>query len=101
MRFKAGVKLGNVSPQIVLAILVAQEVYSRFDYDFVVTSITEGVHGKDSLHYSGNAVDLRTKNAGIGLVQAEMIAKSIREQLTPDFDVVVEPDHIHLEWDPK
>ena len=52
----------SLQPQIVLAVVVASSFYKDFGYDLVVTSFSDGIHSPNSLHYSGNAVDLRTRN---------------------------------------
>ncbi len=63
-----------------------------------VTSTTGGTHSTDSLHYSGNAVDLRVW----GLTDAERAdwAQRIRDAIGNDYDVLNEGDHIHVEYDP-
>jgi hypothetical protein len=66
--------------------------------DAVVTFTTNGTHSPNSLHYSGNAVDLRTRD----LTQAQInnIVENLQEQLGDDYDVIFEGDHIHIEYDP-
>jgi uncharacterized protein YcbK (DUF882 family) len=53
---------------------------------------------KGSLHYSGNAIDLRTND--ITKVKAEEFTKKLKEKLGSGYDAVLEGDHIHLEYDP-
>ena len=48
-----------------------------------------------SLHYQGKAFDLRTWHV------IEEVAKQLRTYLGKDYDVIVEKDHIHVEYDPK
>jgi hypothetical protein len=71
----------------------------------VVTSVCDGRHKKGSLHYKGLAFDVRTWANGegeqLGVDDKEIMAKDYREVLGPDFDVVVESTHIHIEYQPK
>lgn len=64
----------------------------RFGRDVFVTSIEEGIHSPGSLHYNGNAFDLRPTRTDI---------QHIKHLLGPDFDVVDEQNHYHIEFDPK
>ncbi len=64
-----------------------------------VTFTTNGTHTTpNSLHYSGNAIDLRVW----GLTDAERAdwVRRIRDAIGYDYDVVDEGDHIHVEYDP-
>lgn len=63
-----------------------------------ITSGLEGKHGTNSLHYSGNAIDLRTRN--LTEDQIDDIASDLQSRLGNDYDVVIEPDHMHVEFDP-
>jgi len=80
--------------------MVAESVYRDRGYDCVVTSAIDGVHSHGSRHYSGLAVDLRTRN-----IDAEdmkrMVFNDIKHALGADFDVVLEETHLHIEFDPK
>ena len=93
------VELKELAPQLVLAILMAQEVYNEYDCDLVLTSANDSSHSTSSLHYSGSAVDLRTSNLPDG--RAVEVRDKIASKLNKDFDVVLEGDHIHLEYQPK
>jgi RHS repeat-associated protein len=65
----------------------------------VVTYTTNGTHSKNSLHYSGNAIDLRTRN--LTSDERKKVVASLKEELGSDYDVIDEEDHIHVEYDPK
>ena len=66
----------------------------------VITSASDGKHGPNSLHYKGKALDLRTKN--LRPEQVHPVYVALNEALSPGgFDVVLETDHIHVEFDPK
>lgn len=103
MRLKPGVKLKDLSPQIVLAVIVVNEVYDEKDTDCVITSCNDSQHKTDSFHFRGLAIDVRTKNY-FGDKQA--LRKEIADRLGEEFDVLMENEgevneHLHIEWDPK
>jgi hypothetical protein len=100
MKFKKGVKLEGVCPEIVAVWHVAEGVYNRLGEELVITSVCEGKHGPNSLHYSGKATDLRTRVFKSEAYINEA-ASLIRKRLTDEYDVVVEATHIHVEFDPK
>ena len=102
LSYKQGVRFGPILSPIHCFINVAAEVYSEFGYDTVVTSINDGKHSPNSLHWVGHAADLRTAVAGITPDIAEEIVQVIMERLpVAEFDVIVEHDHIHGEFQPE
>lgn len=96
MKLKPGVKIGGIRPELALGLMVAQSLWSK---ELVVTAVVDGQHSRGSLHYAGQAADLRTRD----LSEAEMaqVKAQLGEALGAEFDVVVEADHMHLEWQPK
>lgn len=96
---KAGVDLRGIKPQMAVAFAIAQDVYRHYDVPCVITSCSDGKHGPNSLHYSGNALDLRTHH--LRSEQVHPVFIKIKEALGQQFDVVLEGDHIHVEFDPK
>ena len=99
LRLKKGVKMVDIKPQISLAATIATSVYDHFDADCVITSLTDGRHSKNSLHYSGNAMDLRTRN--VNKDELLPLVNTLRKALGENYDTVLEKDHIHVEYDPK
>ena len=99
MKFKKGVKIIGVKNEIMLAIMVANAIYLKHGQDLVVTEITGGRHGNGSLHYAGQAFDLRTRFFSES--EAKLVTDEIRDALTDEFDVILEKDHIHIEWQVK
>jgi hypothetical protein len=59
----------------------------------------DGKHTAGSLHYSGAAIDVRTRDFPPEALP-RLIAR-IKACLGDDFDVLLETDHIHLEFQPK
>jgi RHS repeat-associated protein len=72
-------------------------VFNRIgNRDAIVTYTTNGTHMVDSLHYDGNAVDLRTRDLSAS-DRAEAV-QSLRNELGADYRVINEGDHIHIEY---
>ncbi|MFH1897405.1 MAG: hypothetical protein ABH886_04090 [Candidatus Desantisbacteria bacterium] len=65
----------------------------------VVTYTTNGTHSPGSKHYTGNAIDLRTRD--LATYQSEEIVRTLKNNLSRDYDIIFESDHIHIEYDPK
>lgn len=97
---KSGVDLRGISPQMAIAYTVACAVYmERAGVHCWITSASDGKHGLNSLHYKGQALDLRTNS--LAPERAMAVHASLKAALGDQFDVVLESDHIHLEYDPK
>ncbi len=96
---KPGVRLTGIRPELLIAVIAAERVYEEAGHDFTITACIEGKHSTGSLHYSGAAIDVRTRD--MPSAEVEKLAARIRECLGGDFDVVIETDHLHLEHHPK
>ncbi len=109
MRMKEGVDVANIQPQIVLALITANNLYRDEGVELVFTSGRDGKHSLTSLHYSGNAVDLRTRDLKAkDTFLPSLIRDRLAERLGLDYDVIFEQDpddpdndHIHLEYQPR
>jgi hypothetical protein len=88
-------------PEIERARRIVVEVWNRYGYTVTVTSGEEpnATHRTESLHYSGFAEDYRTRDVPPSKL-ADMVA-DVRARLGSDYDVVLESDHLHIEYDPK
>lgn len=98
IKLKSGITFAGLSPQIVLAISIAGSIYVKYGIVCVVTSLEDGKHSKTSLHYHGLAVDLRTRN--IPQDSLLPLVNELKIALNENYDVVLEKDHIHIEYDP-
>lgn len=98
MRIKEGVRIRGIGPEAVVALMVADAVYAVRGFDMVVTSATDGKHSAGSLHYAGEAVDIRTRD--VPEDQRGAIRDEIAARLGANYDVLLEADHIHIEHDP-
>jgi hypothetical protein len=97
--FKPGVNW-NPTEALQRAHNIAAVIYNSLGVPFVVTSGRDGQHMSGSLHYSGNAMDLRRHDLDAKGVTGQAV-NMLRSQLGGDYDVVLESDHIHVEYDPK
>lgn len=105
MKLKAGVRLTDLCPQMVLGAVIVERVFDAFRAECVITSANDSKHGEMSWHYKGRALDFRTKYDSMN-GQEQALRDSIKEALGQDFDVVLEAvgtpnEHIHVEYDPK
>ena len=96
MLIKAGVDISRLRPEIRKRLnLIANTVYEIEKKELVITSTYEGNHSEGSLHYANLAVDIqRAKNGNT-------LRKELSLNLGRHYDVVLEPTHIHIEYDPK
>ena len=99
MRLKNGASINGICPDIIVALAPAAVIWERHGQELVITSGTDGKHSEGSLHYSGLALDFRTRYFGAD--QVVEVAADLRKALGVDYDVVIEPSHIHCEYDPK
>lgn len=101
MKLKKGVKLTGIKPEIVLACFVVDEIYRDHGRPegVTITSICDGKHMPNSKHYTGEAIDTRTRY--FNRSKQKELTQDIKDQLGAEFDIVLERDHIHIEHDPK
>ena len=102
MKLKRGVNVEGVQPPIWFALGVACVLYqTEASAPLIVTSLKDSHESRPkSLHNKGLGADLRTKH--VSAMKVGVIAQKLHEQLDRlGFDVVLEPDHIHIEYDPK
>jgi len=96
MLIKAGVDISRLRPEIRKKLTrIASISWAMEDEELVITSTYEGAHSEGSLHYANLAVDIRRKDKRM------FTYNEIKKYLGEDYDVVLETDHIHIEYDPK
>jgi len=98
LSIKPGVRLLGLKPEVSIGLQVAEGVYAAHGWTLRLTCGTEGKHQRASLHYAGQAVDLGLPPSGTDL---PAFIVELRLALGEEFDVLLEADHIHLEWQPK
>jgi len=99
MRLKdSSVKPTGLHPKLIEALFVADELHRKATgKELTVTSLNDGKHKQGSLHYVGQAADLRTW----ALPRPDLFTTELQQALGNQYDVVLEIDHIHLEYDPR
>lgn len=98
MQIKPGVTLAGVQWQMFVAAIKVEEVYDHYEVACVITSGCDGKHMPTSLHYTGHALDFRTREFPVEALQE--VRARLKAVLGPDYDVVLEKDHFHVEFDP-
>ena len=104
MKLKPGVRVAGLRPEILLAVTAAEGIWRHYNGEAVITSGVEGRHRRGSAHFTGRAVDLRTKNIAEG--NRPRAAAKLKEALGAEYDVIHEAigtpgEHVHVEYDPK
>ena len=107
MRLKdSTVSIKGCSTEILFAAIIVDQVMKENGQEAVITSGSEETtrHGKTSLHYNGEALDLSSKRFS----NPEQVLAHCKEALgnNPDFDMILENkdspnEHFHLEHQPK
>lgn len=99
LSLKPGVRINGLKPEILLAVQIVHSVFVANKKNCVITSCVDGQHSRGSKHYSGNAIDIRTRH--LLPTEREAIEADCRESLGADYDFIFEGDHFHCEFDPK
>ena len=99
MKIKSGVRLTGLQPQMVLAAIIAEGVYRKYNVEFVITSGVEGNHSGTSRHYLGYAIDTRTRD--FRHAHIPKVLRDLKEALGDDFFVIFEKNHFHISFKPK
>lgn len=88
----------SVRPEIISARNIIAGIWRQYGYTLTVTSGTDSVHSSNSLHYQGLAEDYRT--SGIPTTTLNSMLVQVRLKLGNRYDVILESDHLHVEYDP-
>lgn len=99
LALKPGVRLTGIRPEMIIAVIAASALFEREGVDCIITSGIDGKHSVTSLHYTGAALDFRTKH--VSREAANRISHHLRHALGRDFDVIHESTHIHVEYQPR
>ena len=100
MKIKDGVIMQGLKLPMRLALIEANQVYSDYGKELVITSALDGAHSAGSYHYFGYAIDLRTRFFSSWREKLD-VAQKIRDRLnakSDKFTVVLEDTHIHMQY---
>lgn len=105
MTLKHSVKFGLPEIGILFAAIIVESVFRKYNYECVITSVNDGEHMENSLHYQNLAFDCRCKHLPDEATK-RIIYNEIMVSLTEDFDVLYENigkdnQHFHIEYDKK
>ena len=98
IKIKEGVGLLGISPIMSLVPGIVDGVLDQFSVDTVVTSCSEGGHGKSSSHFRGHALDFRSRD--LDVLDVPIVAMKIQAALGGEFQVITESDHFHIQYRP-
>lgn len=99
-QMKEGVDHTNMSPSLTQYYNTIDSIHSCVTgRSAIITSARDGKHMIGSLHYRGRAIDLRTRD--LSPKKARRLTRELQTELGRLFDIVVEYDHIHLEYQPR
>jgi len=102
IQWKDSVKFTDLHPAMILAAIRAAGIFESFGVPAIVTSANDSQHMEGSKHFTGRALDFRTKHLGGGGA-----AFSVRDQLAsalgPSFTVLLEDfaqanEHLHVQY---
>jgi len=88
-----GVDLSELHPAIWNAIKHVCTAWNG--EEVVITSTWEGTHLPWSKHYQKQAIDVRLPSR-----QVQEKVQRLKQLLGHGYDVLIEKDHVHIEWDP-
>lgn len=104
LRIGSNCRIFGLRPEVVLAIALITPLFIKHEAEGTLSHAMDGKHSTNSLHYSGNAVDITFSSAVAHHIKL-VILQSIQWMLGSDFDVLMEDtgkanEHIHIEFQP-
>lgn len=95
---KPGASIQGIKPELALGLVILSQLEEMVS-PMVITSCTDGHHMEGSKHYQGLAADIRTRH--MHPVQRMDLLIAAKSALGTEFDVILEDDHLHFEYDKK
>ncbi len=96
LRLGARVRIHGIRPELLLALMILADFCRGSEIKPLVTSMIDGAHMNNSLHYVGAAFDFVSDLTE----DRDAWLNELRMRLGRDFDVVDEHDHVHIEYQP-
>jgi hypothetical protein len=104
----SSVRIEGLKAAMCRAVVVVYGYLRTLGIPLVITSGNDGTHKAysprhpRSLHYEDLAVDFRLPSRFTGKEATDAAVKiGLAGKLGPEYDLVLEVDHFHLEYDPK
>lgn len=97
IRFAPTVRIVYMSAHLAEALAIASRWSLERRVDLDVNSVDDGQHGAGTLHGASLALDLDP--ASDRADHTRDLAIYLARQLPPPWQVVLESDHVHVEWD--
>jgi hypothetical protein len=97
LHFKTGVSLIGMQPEALVGIDICLSMFHNRGLSMTLTSCRDGRHSAHSHHYKGLAWDIRIWDIENEVAE---VCNELREYLGDEYQVIPEPDHIHVEYDP-
>lgn len=98
IKYKPTVSVKGIDGRLLAVIFEVNRILEKYQRELYITSICDGKHMTGSLHYKGLAFDFRypTKDE----TTLRYIITELRASFDIFCDIVLESDHIHIEFDP-
>lgn len=94
MKVKTGVKIQGLKQTMVKPLCFLDTIYKMIGVELVVTDAIR--KGDGSLHNSGHAVDVRTRD--LTHIQKACVLSLLIMHLGNDYDVIAYDTHFHIEY---
>ena len=108
IRYKENVQTGPLHPSIHHALNIVSIVWEQYfpNVPPVITSLRDSKHSDHSKHYGGplgdircQALDIRSRN--LNPAEQRVAIHQLKHYLGKAYDIILESNHIHIEYDPK
>ena len=100
IKIKLGVVFKRITPEMIRVMEALTKIWEvNLLSEPTITSAADGKHMDTSLHFKDQALDIRINDIPTG--QHAEILKNLKDALGLDYDVVLEKDHFHIEFQPK
>ena len=102
IQVKQGVDLRGIGAEIVRGAVIMAGVLEAHGAKCLITSCRDSKHMEKSKHYIGDAIDIRLASRWVTTANIDLtVLNEARAALGDQFDLVLESDHYHCEFDPK
>lgn len=93
-----GAKLLGIKPEMIPVFIITNEVFRHYSAEAVLTEGTGGIH-RTIVHPLGMATDWGLSKLGKSVDKS--IKSRLKAKLGDQYDVILESDHFHIEFDPR